>query len=90
MCNGRGGVMDDFYAYQLSAGIYFLIINASRMPSDVAWLQAQAAKFPGELNALTDASHNYAAVAVQGPRVKEFIDDRHSRRVDFGHARQYA
>ena len=28
---------------------------------------------PGELK-LTDASHNYAAVAVQGPRVKEFID----------------
>ena len=27
----------------------------------------------GELR-LTDASHNYAAVAVQGPRVKEFID----------------
>jgi aminomethyltransferase len=24
---------------------------------------------------LTDASHNYAAVAVQGPRVKEFIND---------------
>ncbi len=27
-----------------------------------------------ELN-LTDASHNYSAVAVQGPRVKEFIND---------------
>jgi aminomethyltransferase len=37
------------------------------------WLQAQSAKFSGELK-LTDASHNYAAVAVQGPRVKEFID----------------
>ena len=42
----------------------------------MAWLQAQAAKFPqrSELQ-LTDASHNYAAVAVQGPRVKEFIND---------------
>src|SRR5476651_475145 len=73
MCNGRGGVIDDLYAYQLSEGVYFLIINASRVEPDVAWLQAQAAKFFGELR-LTDASHNYSAVAVQGPRVKEFIN----------------
>ena len=76
MCNKHGGVIDDLYAYQLSAGVYFLIINASRIEPDVAWLQAQAAIPPcgtGELK-LTDASHNYAAVAAQGPRVKEFID----------------
>ncbi len=73
MCHERGGVIDDLYAYKLSDGVYFLIINASRIAADVAWLQAQAAKFPGELK-LTDASHNYAAIAVQGPRVKEFIN----------------
>jgi len=73
MCNERGGVIDDLYAYKLSAGVYFLIINASRIEPDVAWLQAQAAKFSGEIK-LTDASHQYAAVAVQGPRVKEFIN----------------
>ena len=73
MCNERGGVIDDLYAYQLSEGVYFLIINASRIADDVAWLQAQAAKFSGELK-LTDASHQYAAVAVQGPSVKEFIN----------------
>jgi len=73
MCNPRGGVIDDLYAYKLSEAVYFLIINASRVGPDVSWLQAQAAKFPGELK-LTDASHNYSAVAVQGPRVKEFIN----------------
>jgi aminomethyltransferase len=72
MCNERGGVIDDLYAYKLSVGVYFLIINASRIEPDVAWLKAQSAKFSGELK-LTDASHNYAAIAVQGPRVKEFI-----------------
>ena len=72
MCNERGGVIDDLYAYKLSDGVYFLIINASRIEPDVAWLKAQSAKFSGELK-LTDASHNYAAIAVQGPRVKEFI-----------------
>jgi glycine cleavage system T protein (aminomethyltransferase) len=73
MCNERGGVIDDLYAYKLSDGVYFLIINASRISADVAWLQSQAAKFSGDLK-LTDASHHYSAVAVQGPRVKEFID----------------
>jgi aminomethyltransferase len=74
MCNERGGVIDDLYAYKLSDGVYFLIINASRIEPDVAWLKSQAAKFSGELN-LTDASHQYSAVAVQGPRVKDFIND---------------
>ncbi|MGD0206990.1 MAG: glycine cleavage system aminomethyltransferase GcvT [Verrucomicrobiota bacterium] len=75
MCNERGGVIDDLYAYRLSGEVFFLVINASRIEPDVAWLQAQAAHFPrrNELR-LTDASHNYAAVAVQGPRVREFIE----------------
>ena len=73
MCNERGGTIDDLYAYQLSEGVYFLIINASRVEPDVAWLQARAAAVNGELK-LTDASHNYSAIAVQGPRVKDFIN----------------
>jgi aminomethyltransferase len=75
MCNERGGVIDDLYVYRLSGEVFFLVINASRIEPDVAWLQAQAAHFPrrNELR-LTDASHNYAAVAVQGPRVREFIE----------------
>jgi len=44
MGNERGGVIDDLYAYQLSDGVYFLIINASRIERILPWLQAQAAK----------------------------------------------
>src|SRR5436190_6179236 len=29
MCNERGGVIDDLYAYCLSDGVYLLIVNAS-------------------------------------------------------------
>jgi aminomethyltransferase len=73
-CNEHGGVIDDLYAYKLSAEVYLLIVNASRTPEDVSWLQAQAAKFPRrEELTLSDASHNYSALAVQGPRVKDFI-----------------
>jgi aminomethyltransferase len=75
MCNERGGVIDDLYAYCLSRGVYLLIVNASRVEADVAWLQQQAAQFPHRADLqMTDASHNYAAVAVQGPHVKDFID----------------
>jgi aminomethyltransferase len=76
MCNEHGGTVDDLYAYQLSAAIYLLIINASRIEADVAWLQSRFAQFAGRDDLrLTDASHNYAAVAVQGPRVKEFMEE---------------
>ncbi len=76
MCNEHGGTIDDLYAYKLSTDIYFLVVNASRTEADVAWLKAQWEKFPrrSEVN-LTDASHNYDAVAIQGPRVKDFIND---------------
>src|ERR1051325_9886097 len=42
MCNERGGVIDDLSAYCLSKGVYLLIVNASRVEADVAWLQQQA------------------------------------------------
>lgn len=77
MCNERGGVIDDLYVYQLSEGVYFLIINASRIEVDAEWLQARAAEFQqqGKDLKLTNASHNYAAIAVQGPKVKDFIGE---------------
>jgi aminomethyltransferase len=74
MCNEHGGVIDDLYAYRLAPDAYFLIINASRIDVDVAWLKAEAAKFSGGQLNLTDASHHYAAIAVQGPKVRAFID----------------
>ena len=74
MCNERGGVIDDLYAYRLSGDVYLLIINASRIDDDIAWLHAQAG-FTGRTEvSVSNASHNYDAVAVQGPRVCEFID----------------
>jgi aminomethyltransferase len=75
LCNERGGTIDDLYAYRLSGDVFLLIVNASRVATDVAWLHDQAARFlqQSELK-VSDASHNYDAVAVQGPRVREFID----------------
>src|SRR4030095_10323428 len=41
MCNEHGGVIDDLYAYRLEEQFFLLIINASRIPADVAWLERQ-------------------------------------------------
>ena len=75
LCNERGGVIDDLYAYRLTAQEYLLIINASRIEADVAWLARQLAAFAGHGEAkLQNASDMIGALAVQGPRVAEFID----------------
>jgi aminomethyltransferase len=74
MCNERGGVIDDLYAYRLTASEYLLIINASRIDADVAWLEKQFAAFPRRSEVkFQNTSDATGAVAVQGPRVVEFI-----------------
>ena len=75
MCNEQGGVIDDLYAYRLGPDEYLLIINASRIPNDAAWLQQQLSRFgPRAGVRLQDASEATGALAVQGPRVAAFIN----------------
>jgi aminomethyltransferase len=75
MCNEQGGVVDDLYAYRLEDQLFLLIINASRIPVDVAWLERQFNEMSiGPATRLANASGETGAVAVQGPRVAEFID----------------
>lgn len=75
LCNEQGGAVDDLYAYRLGQNEYLLIINASRIDSDVPWIEQQLAKFPKRADAkVENVSDAMAAVAVQGPRVKDFID----------------
>jgi aminomethyltransferase len=75
LCNERGGTVDDLYAYRLAQESYLLIINASRIEADVACLRARHSAFPTAADVhLDDASDRTGAVAIQGPRVVEFID----------------
>lgn len=75
LCNRAGGVIDDLFAYRTGPLDFLLIINASRADVDVAWLTARLLEFPGRDEVqMTNATDRLAAVAVQGPRVLEFID----------------
>ena len=75
MCNERGGVVDDLYLYCLGLGNYLLIVNASRIDADFAWLQGLHERYPNASKVkLEEKSSSYGAVAVQGPNVVKFID----------------
>jgi aminomethyltransferase len=75
MCNEKGGVVDDLYVYQLEDQKYLLIVNASRLEADWEWVQLQYDRSPVEAGIhLRNVSDDMGALAVQGPRVAEVID----------------
>ncbi len=74
MCNPKGGVIDDLYAYRLGPEEYLLIINASRIEQDVAWIAKTAESWSGDKVKVDDVSSTTGAIAVQGPAVAQFIN----------------
>src|SRR5690606_30552701 len=40
MCNPDGGVIDDLLVYKMTPDQFMLVVNASNIAKDVAWLQA--------------------------------------------------
>jgi aminomethyltransferase len=75
MCNERGGVVDDLYCYQLAPQEFLLIINASRIADDVAWLERSLAAFARRSEVkMVNSSDSMAAVALQGPKARTMVD----------------
>jgi len=76
MCNERGGVIDDLYAYRVGEQEFLLVINASRIEADIAWMEKQLAAWPARAQVrLVNQSEALGAVALQGPRARGFIDE---------------
>ena len=75
LCNERGGVVDDLYAFRTGPEEYLLITNASRIEADALWLEGRLAGCArhGDVE-LENLSDNFGAVAVQGPKSAAFID----------------
>jgi aminomethyltransferase len=74
LCNENGGVVDDLYAYCLADTEYLLIVNASRIEADFAWMQKQLAAFPRKTDVqFENVSDAMAAIALQGPAVARFV-----------------
>jgi len=63
MCYEDGGIVDDLLVYRISDNEFLLVINASNIDKDFAWMQKNN-KFGVELN---NQSDEYSLLAVQGP-----------------------
>jgi len=75
LCNERGGVIDDLYVYRLAATEYLLVLNATRTEADFSALVRQFSTYPDRTQVyLVNLSDLWGGIAIQGPRVKEFID----------------
>jgi aminomethyltransferase len=65
----EGGVVDDLLVYQLNPEYFMMVVNASNIDKDWAWVNKQNS-FGVEL---TNSSDEYALIAVQGPRTEEVL-----------------
>ena len=63
LLNERGGVIDDLIVYRLGAEKFLLIVNASMIEEDAAWMNDRLA---GGVT-FENASAGFAALAIQGP-----------------------
>ena len=64
MCYENGGVVDDLLVYKVNEKEYFLVINASNIDKDFAWIQKNAEGYDVTVE---NQSDYYGEVAVQGP-----------------------
>ena len=69
LLNERGGIIDDLIVYRTAPVEFLLVVNASRVEEDFAWL----AKHRVEGVTLHNRSADYAGLAIQGPRVVELF-----------------
>ena len=72
MCYENGGTVDDLLVYKVNDEEYFLVINASNIDKDVAWIKSHAEGFDVEIE---DQSPYYGEVAVQGPKAEETVEN---------------
>ena len=67
MLNDRGGVIDDMIAYRSGENEFFLVVNASMIEEDFAWMSALLED--GVI--LKNDSDQWAGLAIQGPKSSE-------------------
>ena len=73
-----GGVVDDLLVYKKSSTEYFLVINASNIAKDYAWIVENSNGFDVTLE---NQSDQFGEVAVQGPKAEEMIEKHLSFKV---------
>ena len=71
MCYEHGGTVDDLLVYKMGENDFFLVINASNIDKDWAWMQQHAEGFDIDLK---NRSEEYGQIAVQGPESEQVME----------------
>lgn len=70
MCYEDGGVVDDLLIYKFSKDYFLLVVNASNLDKDFAWITEKSS---GYKVAVTNISDETSEVAIQGPMAEEIL-----------------
>lgn len=62
--NKTGGIVDDLLVYRMNANKYMLVVNASNIDKDLAWINSQN-RFDAKVE---NQSEGWSLLAVQGPK----------------------
>lgn len=70
MCYEDGGTVDDLLVYRFNQDHFYLVINASNIEKDYAWMLKVAEPFEVSVTNLSDS---VAEVAIQGPQAEAIL-----------------
>ncbi|MGA9773504.1 MAG: glycine cleavage system aminomethyltransferase GcvT [Blastocatellia bacterium] len=79
LTNETGGIIDDLLVYRINSEYFLLVVNASGIDTDYAWIKSHAATFNV---GLSDTSAAYALIALQGPRSERILQDMSDHMLD--------
>lgn len=71
MCYENGGTVDDLLVYKMGENDFFLVINASNIDKDWAWMLQNADGFDIDLQNRSDF---YGQIAIQGPESEDVTE----------------
>ena len=71
MCYENGGTVDDLLVYKMGENDFFLVINASNIDKDWAWMLQHAEGFDIDLQNRSDF---YGQIALQGPESEDLME----------------
>jgi len=69
--NSDGGIVDDFLLYMIADNNYLLVVNASNMEKDLAWIN----KHNTFGCSIDNQSDNYSLLAIQGPKAIKLLQE---------------
>ena len=73
MCYPDGGVVDDLLVYkEFEDNAYLLVVNASNIDKDYAWMQEQSKGYEVSIDNQSEA---FGQLAIQGPKAEDAVVD---------------